>query len=220
MIEWRETTPDPWTEAATDPAGRRRALGPSASSASVVLHASCLALIERHGAASPSCEVGGLLLGKVHHDATDTLIEATTAFEAPDTLGSGVHLAFTPQTWDALLARMAREAPELAVVGWYHTHPGLGVFLSGTDQHTHAHHFRQPWQFALVHDPASGDTGCFKGMPAVAVSWTVASGTAGQPAGPSSRARSPHVAARADWRQLTLLAGILGIRWLRSRLNP
>ncbi len=38
----------------------------------------------------------------------------------------------------------------LAVAGWYHTHPHLGVVLSEADAGTHVQWFREPWQTALV----------------------------------------------------------------------
>ncbi|MEB3204289.1 MAG: Mov34/MPN/PAD-1 family protein [Candidatus Sericytochromatia bacterium] len=218
MIEWREATPDPWAEAGNDPAGRRRDLGPVAATAGLVVHARAMDQVRHHGASSPDCEVGGLLLGQVHHDGSDTLIEVMTAMAAPETRGSGVHLAFTPATWQALLAQMTDEAPDLMLLGWYHTHPGLSVFMSGTDQHTHSHHFRQPWQVAMVHDPHTGETGCFRGVPAAPVVWTMV------PPRPAHQGRAtPAPQARplpADWRQVLRLAGVLGLRWLRRQLQP
>ncbi|MBM3259798.1 MAG: Mov34/MPN/PAD-1 family protein [Candidatus Sericytochromatia bacterium] len=218
MIEWREATPDPWAEAGNDPAGRRLALGSTVTTADLVVHARAMEKVRIHGESSPACEVGGLLLGQVHHDGSDTLIEIMTAVAAPETRGSGVHLAFTPATWTALLAQMADEAPGLMLLGWYHTHPGLGVFMSGTDQHTHGHHFRQPWQVAMVHDPHTGETGCFRGVPAARVSWVVLPhrATRNVPTAPAPDARP----LPADWRQSWRLAGILGLRWLRGQLRP
>lgn len=38
------------------------------------------------------------------------------------------------------------------IVGWAHTHPGFGVFLSNFDKEQHQRHFPQPWQVAYVLD--------------------------------------------------------------------
>jgi proteasome lid subunit RPN8/RPN11 len=48
------------------------------------------------------------------------------------------------------------------VVGWHHTHPGFGVFLSGYDLFIHQHFFREPWQIALVIDPQRQELGFFQ----------------------------------------------------------
>jgi hypothetical protein len=47
------------------------------------------------------------------------------------------------------------------VVGWYHTHPGFGVFLSDRDQFIHKSFFDLPFQVAFVYDPKSREHGLF-----------------------------------------------------------
>jgi proteasome lid subunit RPN8/RPN11 len=39
------------------------------------------------------------------------------------------------------------------VVGWYHSHPNLGVFFSGTDRKTQRDFFNQSHSLGLVVDP-------------------------------------------------------------------
>lgn len=39
------------------------------------------------------------------------------------------------------------------MVGWHHTHPTFGIFLSGMDMGIQREHFKLPWQVALVVDP-------------------------------------------------------------------
>ncbi len=41
----------------------------------------------------------------------------------------------------------------LRVVGWWHSHPDLGCFLSPTDLRTQQHFFPESYQVALVIDP-------------------------------------------------------------------
>jgi len=41
----------------------------------------------------------------------------------------------------------------LRVVGWWHSHPGYGCFLSTTDIHTQEFFFPESYQVALVIDP-------------------------------------------------------------------
>jgi proteasome lid subunit RPN8/RPN11 len=42
---------------------------------------------------------------------------------------------------------------DLKVVGWYHSHPGLSAFLSGTDKETQRKYFNLPHHVAVVIDP-------------------------------------------------------------------
>ena len=41
----------------------------------------------------------------------------------------------------------------LRIVGWWHSHPSFGCFLSSTDLHTQEYFFPESYQVALVVDP-------------------------------------------------------------------
>ena len=47
-------------------------------------------------------------------------------------------------------------------MGWYHTHPDFGVFLSSHDLFIHRHFFGQPLQVAYVVDPIRQTRGFFQ----------------------------------------------------------
>ena len=47
------------------------------------------------------------------------------------------------------------------MIGWYHTHPGFGIFLSDMDVFICDNFFNLPWQVAFVYDPLGGDEGNF-----------------------------------------------------------
>jgi hypothetical protein len=51
--------------------------------------------------------------------------------------------------------------PDDRIVGWYHTHPGFGIFLSEMDLFIQNNFFNEPWQIAYVDDPKGGDRGAF-----------------------------------------------------------
>jgi hypothetical protein len=51
--------------------------------------------------------------------------------------------------------------PNDRIVGWYHSHPGFGIFLSEMDQFIHDNFFNEAWQIAYVDDPIDGDRGVF-----------------------------------------------------------
>jgi proteasome lid subunit RPN8/RPN11 len=46
-----------------------------------------------------------------------------------------------------------KKSDNLRIVGWWHSHPGFGCFLSGTDLHTQEFFFPESYQAALVVDP-------------------------------------------------------------------
>jgi proteasome lid subunit RPN8/RPN11 len=51
----------------------------------------------------------------------------------------------------------------LMVVGWYHSHPNLGVFFSGIDRATQSAFFNHPYALGLVVDPIRKERKCFFG---------------------------------------------------------
>jgi len=60
-----------------------------------------------------------------------------------------------------LKSRRLAQRRDSLVLGWYHSHPGLGLFLSGYDRRLHAQIFgHEPWSVALVID-AIADTRAF-----------------------------------------------------------
>jgi len=111
-------------------------------------------------------EQGGLLLGEVFtlegrpDPASSRAVLLTQAVAAADFLGSGVSLRMESALWES--ARAARGPLEI-VVGWYHSHPGLGAFFSGTDRRTQAAFFNQPYSVGWVIDPFHAEQAVFIG---------------------------------------------------------
>jgi proteasome lid subunit RPN8/RPN11 len=106
-------------------------------------------------------EVGGFLIGcsdttpKRHLEVRHFL----PAVQAQSRIAS---LMFTHDTWAAMTRDVERDFPDLAVVGWHHTHPGFGVFLSSYDLFIQRNFFREPWQIAMVVDPRRQELGFFQ----------------------------------------------------------
>jgi len=46
-----------------------------------------------------------------------------------------------------------RKNDDLRILGWWHTHPDFGCFLSTTDVHTQRYFFPETYQVALIMDP-------------------------------------------------------------------
>ena len=73
----------------------------------------------------------------------------------------GAYLTFTQDTQVALYAQKEERYPGKDLVGWYHTHPRMSVFLSEYDIWLHQNFFPEPWQVALVIEPHTATAGFF-----------------------------------------------------------
>ncbi len=118
--------------------------------------------IQEHSIEDTTVELGGLLLGQRGEDDDGTPIvvvrESLRARHYRATRGS---FTFTHDTWSDLQAQRQQLDQSLDVVGWYHTHPGWGVFLSDLDGFICDHFFSHPDDIALVVDPLQSETGLF-----------------------------------------------------------
>lgn len=108
-------------------------------------------------------EVGGALVGEVCYDAlyAQTYIVIQDILPALFARAGETHLTFTQDTLVDFNNQLEARFPDKRIVGWYHTHPRLGVFLSGYDTFLHRHFFPDPNQVALVIDPAAQQAGFF-----------------------------------------------------------
>ena len=75
---------------------------------------------------------------------------------------SDVHLAFTLDTWAHLAEEITGKFLGKLVVGWYHSHPRMDVFLSAYDVAIHEERFPDPWTTALVIEPEKNRGGFFR----------------------------------------------------------
>lgn len=96
------------------------------------VHISSLALLKmlRHGRFGVPMEVMGLMLGDFVDDYT---INCVDVFSMPQS-GTGVSVEAVDPVYQTKMLDMLKQTgrPEM-VVGWYHSHPGFGCWLSGVD---------------------------------------------------------------------------------------
>ena len=119
--------------------------------------AAVLQSIRQHARRSMGAEICGVLLG--HSDDDCTSVDACIAGEKAAQGAS--HVTFTQNTWEHIYSIKDKDFPEKKIVGWYHSHPGFGVFLSSHDTFIHENFFSVPQQVAWVFDPHSDEEGCF-----------------------------------------------------------
>lgn len=114
--------------------------------------------IYEHVFAHPESEVGGVLVGARLGEGAPLLLGSVRADNARGDLTS---LTFTHDAWTEIHAAIERDHPGSEIVGWYHSHPGHGIFLSGHDEFIHKNFFADPGCVALVVDPVGGREGLF-----------------------------------------------------------
>lgn len=113
--------------------------------------------IRQHARAHIKTEVCGVLIGE---NANGT-IEIRASIEALNAAQAGTHVTFTQDAWEEIYRVKDDLYPEERIVGWYHSHPGFGVFLSEHDLFIQQNFFSSPGQVAWVYDPHTDEEGCF-----------------------------------------------------------
>jgi len=100
-----------------------------------MVYISSLALLKmlKHGRAGVPMEVMGLMLGEFVDDYTVRVVDV---FAMPQS-GTGVSVeAVDPVFQTKMLDMLKQTGRSEIVVGWYHSHPGFGCWLSGVDINT------------------------------------------------------------------------------------
>src|SRR5436190_640619 len=119
--------------------------------------------MEMHAASDKTVELGGVLLGAQCTDEDGrpfvVITDSLRASHYESTKGS---FKFTHDTWSAISRQRDEFPDELQMVGWYHTHPDWGVFLSGMDMFICDNFFNKKLDVAYVIDPCRGDRGMFQ----------------------------------------------------------
>ena len=131
------------------------------------VHVSSLALLKmlKHGRAGVPMEVMGLMLGSFVDEYT---INCVDVFAMPQS-GTSVSVESVDPVFQTKMLDMLKQTgrPEM-VVGWYHSHPGFGCWLSSTDINTQSSfEALHPRSVALVVDPIQSVKGkvvidCFR----------------------------------------------------------
>lgn len=102
---------------------------------SETVYISSLALLKmlKHGRAGVPMEVMGLMLGEFVDDFTIHVIDV---FAMPQS-GTGVSVEAVDDVFQTKMMDMLRQTGrDQMVVGWYHSHPGFGCWLSSVDVNT------------------------------------------------------------------------------------
>lgn len=111
--------------------------------------------IEDHCFSETQIEVGGFLVGKIIANVTTV----THVLPAKKTVGKSTNLTFTHDTWTELYKDIEDLKTDSVIIGWYHSHPNFGVFLSEHDKFIQNNYFKENGQITTVVDPIRGRRG-------------------------------------------------------------
>src|SRR5438105_4137633 len=123
----------------------------------VTVSGEVLRQIRQHARSNSKTEVCGVLIGADNGMG----LSITARIPGLNAAQAGTYVTFTQDTWEHIYKIKDKDYPEERIVGWYHSHPGFGVFLSDHDTFIHKNFFSSALQVAWVYDPHSDEEGCF-----------------------------------------------------------
>jgi len=123
----------------------------------IVVAAEVARQVRQHAHAHMKTEVCGVLIGAIANGK----LEIDACIPGKDAAQAGTHVTFTQDTWEHIYKVKDAEYPNARIVGWYHSHPGFGIFLSDHDTFIHRNFFSAAEQVAWVYDPHSDEEGFF-----------------------------------------------------------
>ncbi|MCA9985937.1 MAG: Mov34/MPN/PAD-1 family protein [Anaerolineales bacterium] len=134
---------------------------PDAEAVRVQISQEALEQIRLHSESDMRTELGGFLLGIPYDEDGQIVVDVRAALPAHSNDHGPIHFTFTADSWAMMHEERETMYPHLQVVGWFHTHPDLGVFYSGDDVVVHTVGFSLPWHVGLVVDPVRRKVGWF-----------------------------------------------------------
>lgn len=129
----------------------------------VIVSQEVLLKVNEHVSQSLERELGGFLLGNRYRcpNTQCDYVIIDQCSPAKFTESTSVRLAFTHEAWAQLSDELSGKFFGKLLIGWYHSHPRLDVFLSSYDQEIQRERFSEPWMVALVLEPEKHRGGFF-----------------------------------------------------------
>lgn len=103
----------------------------------------------------PKVEHGAFLIGQyIRLENSSYEIYVDQLLKVIPENNSSSTIEFGSQAWTALDDVLSKN-PDSTALGWFHTHPGHGIFLSPADLNVSYTYFNRPYQIALLLDNMS-----------------------------------------------------------------
>ena len=117
--------------------------------------------IQSHAKEDAAVEICGVLVGVWGRDDLGPFAEATDYIRCDSASSKFAEVTFTHESWAQINEQMDSKFVDKRIIGWYHSHPDFGIFLSDRDCFIHEHFFSGPGQVAYVVDPVRDLEGVF-----------------------------------------------------------
>ena len=118
--------------------------------------------LEEYASSDTAHELGTIILGNYSDELGKMNVVISDFIYAKYTDASASTLTFTHETWEHVHKEHEEKYPDTKIVGWQHTHPGYGIFLSNYDMFIQENFFNMPFQVAYVIDPVQHIRGFFQ----------------------------------------------------------
>ena len=118
--------------------------------------------LEKYASSDTTKELGTILIGDYCEQLGKTHVVISNYIKAKYTDASASTLTFTHETWDYVHRQHDLLYPDKKIIGWQHTHPNYGIFLSNYDMFIQDNFFNMPFQVAYVIDPIQNFRGFFQ----------------------------------------------------------
>ena len=106
-------------------------------------------------------ENGGMLVGNIIEEFGKTNVVICGFVEAKYCEATPTTLKFTHETWDYCHKEIDKKYPGKKIIGWIHTHPNFGIFLSEYDKFIQENFFKEEYEIAYVVDPIQNIEGFY-----------------------------------------------------------
>jgi hypothetical protein len=149
-----------------DPVQQPTRQAETCSDLKVIVRRDAFLMAKEHAGVDKSRESGGVLLGRFCHDKNNHLAVVITGIvRALRAVRQYASVNFNPEAWAEIWRSIDYDPiysdESWKMVGWYHTHPRFGIFLSSMDRFIQEEYFKLPGHIALVIDPVNDTEGYF-----------------------------------------------------------
>ena len=117
--------------------------------------------IWKHASENLAVEICGVLVGTWARDLDGPYAVVSECIRCDTAQSKFAEVTFTHESWATINEQMDNRFSDLRIVGWYHSHPDFGVFLSERDCFIQENFFSGAGQVAHVVDPVRKTEGVF-----------------------------------------------------------
>ena len=115
-----------------------------------------------HASEDTSFEICGILVGRWESDSNGPYAVVSNRIRCDNASSKLAEVTFTHESWAQINQEMDTKYSDLRIIGWYHSHPDFGIFLSDRDIFIQENFFSGVGQVAFVVDPVRKTEGVFE----------------------------------------------------------